>query len=186
MSRSYILKTKIFRPVLSREGYALQSIESAFPSGDWVEVEALQESPVAPGRQVAPGSREAQAGEDGVLEGSIPKPPILTVIGDTNELEDVGAFVESAQYESVIVGRLPSGRGAESKIAAHLEQLDIDVVYIDADKEQFGKDANDVNVEQVLTHDITSPVLLLGNGARVKQAKSWLERAKWPREVHTL
>jgi hypothetical protein len=170
MSRKYILRTKIFRPLVNREVYTLQTTEQVFPGGEWVE-EAPRETAPAP---IAP-----------VEEGVAPPSSNLTIIGDTKKhLEDVLEYVYHHTPDRVIVGRLPSGRGAESTVAAYLLAHEVEVVYVDHDPDLYGK--SDVNVEQVMSYDLTSPVLLVGNGTRVKTAKSWLARAEWDREVITL
>lgn len=159
-------KQKIFRPVVAREVYTRQAIESAWPSGDWVEETPEVEAEVVevPGRD--PGGTG--------FESQTPLSNNLTIIGDLKDLTTALLLVGELSPDQVIVGRLPSGRGAESKISKALEG-DQEVVHVDSPL-----------VEAVMSHDIASPVLLLGNGTRVKEARSWLGRANWNREVHEL
>ncbi len=163
---NYLLRQKIFRPPVARDVYVAHTTERTFPGDEWVEVHPEGEAEVV----------EAPGCEPGTLEGS--SPSSLSLIGDTKDLEVATKFVLELAPETVIVGRLPSGRGTESKIAAHLEEAGINVTYVDS--------APAVNVEAVMSYDLTSPVLLVGSGTRVKQAKSWLGRANWNREVHAL
>ena len=108
-------------------------------------------------------------------------PPSLTIIGGTKYDEDaLLAFVRNIPDEtSIYVG---DGRGAEAWVC-HTAPDWISVTKIAVDHDVYGKNARKVNVEAVLCHDPTSPLLLVGSGERVKQAEAWLKRANWGREV---
>jgi RNase H-fold protein (predicted Holliday junction resolvase) len=163
MSRNYILRSKIFRPIVPDEVYALQTTEQAFPGGEWVE-----EPPVVIETTVAPAS---EAFVSGVKALAAPSSNI-TICGDTKDLEPLLELLEGEAPDTVVVGRLPSGRGAESKAAKALEEHGVEVHYVDSPL-----------VEAVMSYDLTSPVILLGSGGRVKEARSWLARANWGRKV---
>lgn len=194
--RKTILRNKIFRPLQPPEAYTRQAISSAFPGGEWVE------EPDGAGRAGLPqgatpglppareGAAEESAGEmispGDKPDSRVPPCPSITIIGDTKDLDALMELLEEHAPDEVILGRLPSGRGAESKIAAHLRELGTTVIEVETTEDVFGAKASDVNVEAVLTHDIHSPLLILGNGTRAKAARSWLGRANWPREVITL
>jgi hypothetical protein len=121
-------------------------------------------------------------GEEGVEPAGLGSPPpSLTIIGGTKYDEDeLNEYLDGLHEETgLIVG---DGRGAEVKAvdiwgSARIVQVDPDV---------YGKNARKVNVEQVLSYDPSSPLLLVGSGERVKQAEAWLKRANWPREVHRI
>lgn len=171
-----LLKPKFFHPLVPREEIVAQTLERTFPDGQWVE-DAPPVDPLEGEAEVV----EAPGCEPGTLEGS--SPSSLSLIGST---KDSAALVNALHEHvppngSVILGRLPSGRGAESEAAKVAEEQGFPVIYVDAEK-----GFENVNVEAVLSYDLTSPVLLLGNGTRVKQARSWLGRAEWGREVYTL
>lgn len=170
---NYLLRQKIFRPPVARDAYVAHTTERTFPGGEWVEVQPEGEAEVAE----APGRDPEGSG----FESRTPLSTALTIIGSTKTPEDVAQFVLEHSPSSVILGRLPSGRGAESDIAKLLKQLDVNVHEVEHDPDLFGK--TDVNVEQVMSYDLTSPVLLVGSGTRVKQARSFLDRANWRREV---
>lgn len=161
---------KHFRPVVPREEYICRSIESAWPTGEWVEED----------RSVGPGQTGSGLSAEGV-----PCPgdedahtPSLTIIGGTKYDED--ALKEHLRnlppHTTVITG---VGRGAEAFTA----QVETNCFVVEKREDLYGKKATSLNVEQVLSLDPTSPLLLVGTGERVKQAKSWLARAKWGREV---
>jgi hypothetical protein len=114
--------------------------------------------------------------------GANPAPaPSISIIGGTKYDEDALAnHIEGLpQGTWIVVG---DGRGAEKR-ATELAQLN---VHLPPRPDVYGKSARKVNVEQVLSWDPTSPVLLVGNGERVKQAEAWLKRANWGREVHRI
>jgi hypothetical protein len=154
------------RPKVSREAYTLQSISRAWPDGTWVEE-------LAPEVEGGPSQPDLQSVSSA--------PPSITIIG--GETYDTAAlnlflFDEVAPDALVIVG---AGRGVEADV---YENSDDEVVLrIEADADLFGKKAMSVNVEQTISYDLTSTLVIVGNGTRAKQAKSWVKRAKWPREV---
>lgn len=164
------------RPLISREDYTLRQLKQVFPEGEWVDEQVREkEAEVAEAPGCDPGGRGFE---------SLPSPSNdLTVIGDMKDLEPVYDAVGRLRPDRVILGRLPSARGAEANISKMLAACGWqgEVVHVDHDPDVFGK--ADCNVEQVLSYDLTSPVLLVGNGTRVKQARSWLKRAEWGREV---
>jgi hypothetical protein len=154
-------KIQPHRPKVSREVYTLQSISRAWPDGAWVEELA---------------ELEDDAPSPAVLEpaGEVPVPSITIIGGDTFDLEAVMAAIPLDHR--IIVG---AGRGLESTLA----KLGGDEVFVvQPDPDRFKKPM-DVNVEQTLTEDISSTLVIVGNGTRAKQAKSWVKRAEWPREV---
>lgn len=173
MSGRKILLLRLFRPV-DREAYTQRSLERAFPSGEWVEdlpprPTSTERQPHTTGRD--PGVESGPAGNN------------LTVIGSAKDLEPVYDEIGRRRPDKVILGRLKSGRGAESEIAKMLEGCGFsgEVVEVETDPDLYGK--ADVNVDLVMSYDLTSPVLLVGNNARVKKARSWLGRAEWGREI---
>jgi len=155
------------RIVLSREEYTLRSIERAFPSGEWVEKSSLD-----PERGSAPM-------EDRGPEGL---PPLsITIIGGTKYDEDaLESYLLHSDATHLIVG---AGQGAEADAYTWWDDLNGDITKIVPNPDVYGKNARKVNVEAVLSHDPTSPLLLVGSGERVKQAEAWLKRANWGREV---
>ena len=142
-----------------------------FPGGEWVD---------------EPHEKEAEvvevAGRDPVGRGFESLPSLsLTVIGGANDALRV-LLTERAPAR-VILGTTFNGRGGEAAAAKLAEELGIEVETIRPDADLFGAKAADVNVEQVLGADFASPLVLVGKGVRVKQARGWLARARWPREV---
>lgn len=164
------------KSVLSREEYTLRSIERAFPSGEWVEVG------VGGGDKRGLTTAHESSGSEapslsGPAGGSRPQnPPSITIIGGTKYDEDALAYwlYQNDGYE-IVTG---AGRGVEAALEG--------VIRIDLETDVYGKNARKVNVEAVLCHDPTSPLLLVGSGERVKQAEAWLKRANWGREVHRI
>ena len=101
----------------------------------------------------------------------------VTVIG--GQKYDPDAFCDATArflLRPFVVG---CGRGIESDLA----KSDGDTVVVQVDPDLFGKNARKVNVEQVLCFAPDSPLLLVGDGTRVKQARAWLDRTKSKREV---
>lgn len=170
---------KIIKPIhppASREDYTLKQIAKVFPGGDWVDAPP----------SAAP---EPEPQPKGVLDTPDPgstKSGNVTVIGDTKDTAVLLAHVEKIAPTEIILGRLPSGRGAESSLAKAFRAAGFAVREVNADVERFGPKATEVHVEQVLSTDIDSPLIIVGGGVRSKQAASWVNRAKWPREVTRL
>lgn len=169
-----MLKTKKpARPVVSREAYTLNQIEKVFPGGEWVDE---QDS--------APGGSMPVLPKRGVEVGEVAVPvtsPNLTIIGGSNDA--LRHLLQERAPEKVIVGTTMTGRGGEREAAELARELGIEVETRVPDVDLFGGKAASVNVELVLSTEIDSPLVLVGNGQRVKEAKSWLKRAQWPREV---
>jgi hypothetical protein len=156
-----------FRPTVSKEQYTLNAVQRAWPSGEWVTSVELVAS--------EKGESPAMQHEGGV-NGGDEAPSSLTIIGGTKYDEDLlsqHVFGDSA--DTLIVG---VGRGAEAFV---LEKMGAECIPLDPDR--YGKSARKVNVEQVLCADPDSPLLLVGSGERVKQAKDWLRRTRSKREV---
>lgn len=164
--------TRHVRPPISREAYTLQSIEQVFPGGEWVDEPQEGEAEVV----------EAPRCERGTLEGSSPSSLSLTVIGGTKF--DEGAL-------EAVIAALPDGytvisggnRGAEKFALEAAERHGLTALRIEVNKGLFGAKANDVHVEQVLVTELESKLVIAGEGVRSKQARSWVTRASWPREV---
>lgn len=152
-------------PPLPRDVYICKAVETVWPSGEWVGgVTERELSPV--GAEGSLPSRLAGSGSRSV-----------TLIGGTKyDQADIYDCVRDSQAEELIVG---DGMGAEKWIAKAFDGVTV----IAPDKDRYGKLARKVNVEQVLSYAPTSPVILVGEGERVKTARSWLARANWGREV---
>ncbi len=153
MSLVRLRKNILKQPTVSRSEYTVRNIERAFPSGEWVE-------------EPAGGPSPAREGLD--------SPPALTVIGGTKYDEAaLGLFFGHffASYDPQVEIITGAGKGVEASIEA--------TTRIPNDPHLGRK----VNVEQVLCVDLDSPVLIVGSGERVKQAKSWLARTMSKREV---
>jgi hypothetical protein len=155
-----MLKTP--RPVVSREEYVLGTMKRAFPSGHWVEEQMdggrMEEVEPPPDRPVSP--------------------PTLTIIGGTKyDEEALSVYLDELPPDTVL--RVGAGRGVEMDVIDGRFTVIVSVPHQHLDKPAARK----VNVEQVLGADISSPLLLVGTGERVKQAEAWLKRAKWDREV---
>ena len=152
----------------------MRALERAFPTGEWVSESALPQ-----------GRADSREGVPVLANAGTLAAPSLTIIGGTKYDEDE---LEKRLHDLVCVANIPllvagDGRGAE-RFALQMGVLwGIRTNPIPVDPDRYGKLARKVNVEQVLSHDLTSPVLLVGGGERVKQAKAWLERMKLPREV---
>ena len=163
----YIGNSALRRQPLSREEYNLSSLERAFPAGNWVD-------PPQDGGGGVPAPENGSGGRTEASENYI------TVIGSQKYEQD--GFGDELAYaieelKTIVVG---DGRGAES----HIVKTFFDgVVHIPVNPDRYGKSARKVNVEEVLCYAIDSPLLLVGNGERVKQARAWLERTKSQREV---
>lgn len=194
MSERYIFKyfrAKFFRPLQSREAYTQRNLERAFPTGEWAEEspQATESAGSPTGSSSGRPERQPHTTGDspGVESRPADTPSTLTIVGNGKDLEPVYDEIGRRRPDRVILGRTSSGRGAESEIAKMLEACGWqgEVVEVETDPDVFGK-ASGVNVEQVMSYDLTSPVLLVGTGSRVKQARSWLGRARWGREVVTL
>lgn len=161
------------RQVLSREEYTLRQLERAFSSGEWLD------NPASSAETSLPTSRDSEVAQGNGGEEAVPgdsrdkRRPSLTIIGGTKYDEDALAYFLSQNPDTEIV--TGAGRGVESSLEG--------VTRIELSPDLFGKSARKVNVEAVLSHDPTSPLLLVGDGERVKQARAWLKRANWPREV---
>jgi hypothetical protein len=169
---------KIPKPVhpVSRENYVLTQIEKTFPGGEWVDgTPQEEEAEVAEVPGCEPGGRGFES----------LTPLSVTVIGGTKYDADAleAQLAELPHGWSVISG---GNRGAEKAALEIAERLGLTPVRVDVDRELFGAKATDVHVEQVLGTELHSKLIIAGNGVRPKQAKSWLNRAKWPREVVTL
>lgn len=160
------------RPPVSREVYTLTSMEKVFPGGEWVDESELE----------GPSDREAEPDEGSRL-GS--RPSSITVIGgtkfDADSLER--ALRDLPAGYSVISG---GNRGAEKFALETAEKMGLTPVRVIPDQDLFGAKANDVHVEHVLITDIDSTLIIAGDGVRSKQAKAWVNRARWPREVVVL
>jgi hypothetical protein len=155
-----------FKPVVPREQYTLTAVRRAFPSGEWVQDRG----------EIVPPSL-GLAGESSEITEPPSAQAVLTIIGGTKYDEDaLAVFAREHKTTCFIVG---GGRGAESVLAK--EAWDVEVIAPDPDR--YGKSARKVNVEQVLCVDLDSPLLLVGSGERVKQAKDWLKRTRSKREV---
>jgi hypothetical protein len=124
-------------------------------------------------------------GDEGVPDGSRDSASSsLTIIGGTKYDEDgLEHHLLHSDATHLIVG---AGRGAEAYAIQWWADLNGDVSYVSLEPDVYGKSARKVNVEQVLSYDPSSPLLLVGSGERVKQAEAWLKRANWPREVHRI
>jgi len=161
------METPSKKPLRTKERYILDSLLSVFQGGHWVDDVPVQEI-----------LEEPENGSQDVTEAYLTS-SYLTVIG--GQKYDKQAVAEHLAYflepEVIIVG---GGRGVESDLLAneHME-----TIHVQVDPDRFGKNARKVNVEQVLSFAPTSPLLLVGNGERVKQARAWLKRANWGREV---
>lgn len=104
--------------------------------------------------------------------------PTLTVIGGTKYDEDaLASHIRNLPPSTTVITGV--GRGAEAFTA----QLETNCFVVEKRDDLYGKKATTMNVEQVLSLDPTSPLLLVGTGERVKKAKEWLKRANWGREV---
>jgi hypothetical protein len=167
-------------PVRTKERYILDSLVSIFKGGHWVEDSV--ESLVSPSQDETP--KDGGGGVPGLENGSgdrIDPIPMgsryVTVIGgqkyDKDELANwfFDRYGPSPDVE-IVTG---AGRGVEASITRAQR--------IELDPDRYGKSARKVNVEEVLCYAIDSPLLLVGNGERVKQARAWLERTKSRREV---
>ena len=161
-------------PTVSREEYTMRALEKAFPTGEWVQ--EVREAPAV-----------SRANGEGTMgDGRHDSPASLTIIGGTKYDEDnLEGFLSNLPEETqVIVG---AGRGSETWAAEWWREVQFEphnsVTKIAPDPDRYGKSARKVNVEQVLSHDLSSPVLLVGTGERVKQAKEWLKRTLSKREV---
>ena len=148
----------------------MDTLSSVFRGGHWVD-EDLGRSLV--GQKPNAGQGPENYEQTLYLTGSY-----LTVIGGQKYDEPLfDNYLKALDEEiSFVVG---GGRGAETWVTKN----DHNVLKIDPDPDRYGKNARKVNVEQVLSFAPTSPLLLVGEGERVKQAKAWLKRANWGREV---
>lgn len=167
---------KLFRPVAERREYA-RHLKSAFPSGYWVEDhEGEAEVAEVPGCEPGGSGFESRT------------PPHLTVIGSSSTTPVQRDMLESKlrdlSSDTVVV--TGGARGAEHAAVLLARQLGLEVREIRPDKSMFGSSAGKVNVEQILCDAIRSPVVLVGDGQRVKEARSWLNRASWGRDVLAL
>ena len=175
---------KHFRPVVPREEYICRSIESAWPSGEWVEDSPDGEDEGGAGTEsVKGGQPEVRAArESPPTDPMAPgRSPSLTIIGGTKYDEDaLASHIRSLPPSTTVITGV--GRGAEAFTA----QLETNCFVVEKRDDLYGKKATTMNVEQVLSLDPTSPLLLVGTGERVKKAKEWLKRANWGREVHEL
>jgi hypothetical protein len=171
------------RPIRTKERYILDSLVSIFKGGHWVEDSV--ESLVSPSQGETPknGGGGVPGLENGYGDRTETAGNYLTVVG--SQKYEQGGFEDELvcaidELKTVVVG---DGRGAES----HVVKTFFDgVVQIPVDPDRYGKSARKVNVEEVLCYAIDSPLLLVGNGERVKQARAWLERTKSRREVTEL
>lgn len=140
---------------VSRENYTLHQIKQVFPGGAWVDEPEVSE---------LEGESKLEAHGN---------PPSIAIIGGTKY--DSSALMEYLgglpQGTTVYVG---AGRGVESDLAK-ADGLTVQVEVVDVNPGRFGRLARKVNVPDVLVQDISSPVVLVGAGERVKQAQSWLK-----------
>lgn len=166
-----MFKPKIVRPQVDRETYTLQTIEQVFPGGEWVDNPQEGEAEVV----------EAPGCEPGTLEGSSPSSLSLTVIGGANDA--LRKLLIERAPERVICGTTLTGRGGEREAAKMAEKLGIEVEMIGPDVELFGAKAAEVNVLHVMVQDFDSPLVIVGNGTRAKQAKAKMASARFTREV---
>jgi hypothetical protein len=145
------------KPARSSEQYILDSLPRVFKGGEWVSAPEKNGSPVP-----AEDSTSSR---------------YITVIG--GQKYDERGLAEYLAYfmdpEVIVVG---AGRGVESDLG----KKDFATV-IPVDQDRYGKSARKVNVEEVLCYQIDSPLLLVGDGERVKQARAWLKRTNSRREV---
>ena len=165
------METPSKKPLRTKERYILDSLLSVFQGGHWVDDVPVQEI------------LEEPENGSGDLTGAYLTSSYLTVIGGQKYDRDEFrlAVARAAQLihlpVKLVVGE---GRGIESSVAKEDPQ---GTVVITCDPDRFGKNARKVNVEQVLSFAPSSPLLLVGNGERVKAARAWLKRANWGREV---
>lgn len=165
-------RPKTVRPAVSREEYLLRNMMRAFPGGEWVDSEPEDEAP----SEAHDLENSAEAGCD-----SPPLPPSVALIGGPKyDEQSVQAYLETLPPDTIVY--VGAGRGVEADLC-RAEDLPVSVQVLQLEPERFGKKARDVNVEQVLIQDLSSPVVLVGAGTRVKQAREWLGRAEWGREV---
>lgn len=168
------------RPIRTKERYILDSLVSVFKGGHWVE-EPVETILSASGADPSPnGGEGVSAPENGSCDRTDPNPmgtAYITVIGGLKyDGEALRTALELLPAGQVVIG---AGRGAES----NFEFLRQTAIRIPADPDRYGKNARKANVEEVLTFAPDSPLLLVGEGERVKQARAWLKRTNWPREV---
>lgn len=158
-------KTKLVRPTVSREDYLLRNIERAFPGGEWVDEpqEREGEAEVAEVPGCEPGGRGFE---------SLTPPHSVAIIGGTKyDAKSVQDYLAGLpEGTTVYVG---AGRGVESDLR-NADDCPLPVQVVDLDPDRYGRKARDVNVPEVLIQDISSPVVLVGAGTRVTQARSWL------------
>lgn len=143
-----------------------EQLERTFPDGQWVETD--EHAP----DQSLPGSPAST---------TVAERPALTVIGGTKfDEENLDAYLaELTFYKPDVLLVTGSGRGVEKHVAEIAEEHGIDIDIIETDSKK-------IEVEAVMAARVDSPVLLVGDGTRVKQARSWLARANWGREVTEL
>lgn len=170
---------RLFRPIIPRDEYITTSIERAWPEGEWVNDQGQN----GEAHDLAP---ESPSGLKKVAEDSESPHPILTIIGGTKYDEGrLESFLSNMDERLTLVAG--DGRGAEPWCLKWWAVVQFEpwgqTHKISSDPDRFGKSARKVNVEQVLSYSPQSPVLLVGEGERVKQARAWLKRAKWGREV---
>lgn len=185
------LRTQKNHKMVSREEYILRALQTAFPTAQLVDASGLEQI-VGCGTETSingdVGPAEGGSGQSGPgrsAEGVIPSPPSsnsLTLIGGAKYDEDLLAnYLLHSNSIRLITG---VGRGAESEAMPYwVQELRGDAEVIEADPDLFGKAARKVNVEQVLCADPNSPLLLVGDGERVKSARAWLRRTGSKREV---
>ena len=156
-------RPRTVRPSVSREEYLLRNMMRAFPGGEWVDSTPEEEAEVAEAPGCEPGGRGFE---------SLTPLSVALIGGQKYDAESVQAYLASLPAgTTVYVG---AGRGVESDLRK-AEDCPVQVQVVDLEPDRYGKKARDVNVAQVLIQDITSPVVLVGAGERVKQARSWLK-----------
>lgn len=136
----------------------------------------------------APSSASDSNGIDS-LPGAEPSPEeghegAVTIIGGTN--------YDSMSLQSRLSSTNPDiplyagkGRGAEAEAVEWGAEIVMPPEYLLEQKLTPGR-KQAVEVEAVLTKDLTSTIVLVGTGGRVKAAESWLKRANWPRRVERI
>ena len=151
------------RPVVSRENYALQQIEQAFPGGEWVDGAQEEEAEVVE----VPGCDPGGSG----FESHTPL-SVALIGGPKYNERSVQEYLAALPTDTTVY--VGAGRGVEADLAK-AEGLSVQVEVVDLEPDRFGKLARKLNVPQVLCVDISSPVVLVGAGERVKHARSWLK-----------
>lgn len=158
-----------FKPKITKERYILDSLERLLP-GKWVDDRAGRgKDPVGAHNPEQPGA--------------VPGPATyITVIGGTKyDQEALSRRVLFSDVRATFV--IGDGRGTEEQVYNLCESLCRDCEWVPVNHDMYGKAARKVNVDDVLNYAPDSPLLLVGTGERVKQARSWLKRTQSKREV---